>query len=176
MGGMKKMSDFLMILDQDAIGEEIKFSEPTDLIQAERLVAQIKESTDTKKRIEQIVQFVNDRANHLLEKEDKKISLAIECLKPFVKGIVMANLETNPKAKKSVDVLMGSAGFRDGRESIKILDEEQALKSCHQLGIETIIKESVSKNKVKEYIEAGHDAPMGTELDKGEETFTVKVV
>ena len=170
------MSDFLMILDQDAIGEEVTFSAPTDIVQAERLVAQIKESTDTKKRIEHIVQFVNDRARHLLDKEDTKIATATEFLQPFVKGIIAANLKANPKAKKSMDFLMGSAGFRAGLPSIKILDEEKALESCHALEIETIVKESVSKKKVKEYIDAGHDAPEGTEVDEGEETFTVKVI
>jgi len=170
------MSDFLTILDQDAVGDEVTFNAPTDLIQAERLMAHIKESTDTKKRIEHIIQFVNDRAQHLLEKEDVKIAKATGFLKPFVKGIITANLKSNPNAKKSMDFMMGSAGFRAGRTSINILDEEKALDSCHQYEIETIIKESVSKKKVKEYIDAGHEAPEGTEVDEGEETFTVKVI
>ena len=170
------MSDFLTILDEDAVGEEITLSAPTDLIQAERLVAQIKESTDTKKRIEKIVQFVNDRAQHLLEKENTKIVTATEFLRPFVKGIIAANLKSNPSAKKSMDFLMGSAGFRSGRPSVTILDEEKALESCHQYKIETITNETVSKTKVKEYIDAGYPAPAGTGVDEGEETFTVKVV
>ena len=170
------MSDFLTLLDKDAVGDEVTFNAPTDLIQAERLMAHIKESTDTKKRIEQIVKFVNDRAQYLLEKEDQKIVKATEFLRPFVKGIVAANLKTNPQAKKSIDFMLGSAGFRTGRTSIKIIDEEKALESCHTLGIETIVKESVSKKKVKGYIDEGHEAPVGTEVDEGEETFTVKVV
>jgi len=170
------MSDFLTILDQDAVGDEVTFNAPTDLIQAERLMAHIKESTDTKKRIEHIVKFVNERAQYLVEKEDTKIAKATGFLRPFVKGIVAANLKDNPKAKKSMDFMLGSAGFRDGRSSITILDEEKALDSCHTLGIETIVKESVSKKAVKGYIDEGHEAPGGTEVDEGEETFTVKVI
>lgn len=170
------MSDLLYLLDQDAVGEVETYNEARELIEAERLVATIKEKRDSIVRLKQMLEMVNMRGQALIQDKEEKIAKATNALRPFVAGLVATNIEHNPSGKKSVDFLAGSAGFRKGRTSIDIKDPDKALESCHKLGIETIVKESVSKTAVKGFIDKGNPAPEGTEVVEGEETFTVKTI
>lgn len=170
------MSDILTLLDESEVGEEVTFPNATDLIQAERMVATIKESNDAVVRIKQLRELVNHRADSLISREETKIKNATDALEPFVKGVVSENLKVNPKAKKSLDFLTGSAGFRKGKAKIEVEDEEKAIRACNELSIKTIIKVSVSKSAVMDYVKNGGNAPDGTKYVEGDESFSVKTV
>ena len=77
--------------------------------------------------------------------------------------------------RKSVKLPHGIAGFRQGQESVAILDEEEAIEWC-KANLSAAVKsvDSILKTEVKKSIEAGGAIPEGIKLKSGDRRFYVK--
>ena len=77
--------------------------------------------------------------------------------------------------RKSVILPHGTAGFRQGQESVDVLDDITALAWCKEnLPIAVKVVESISKTEVKNSIKAGGAIPDGIKLKPGDRRFYVK--
>jgi phage host-nuclease inhibitor protein Gam len=92
-----------------------------------------------------------------------------------VKKVIANKRKADPNAKKSINFVLGTAGYRKGKEKVDIENEETALNACHEFKIDTIIKETVSKKAIKTHIENGGPIPEGVKILPQEEKFYVKI-
>ncbi|MBW2037425.1 MAG: host-nuclease inhibitor Gam family protein [Deltaproteobacteria bacterium] len=119
-----------------------------------------------------VVQYIEKLDAYLINanKDDySTIEFFRQQLEPWVEDYL------REQKRKSVKLPHGTAGFRQGQESIEVLDEERALVWCKENLPEAIkITESIRKTEIKNAITAGGAVPDGVKLKQGERRFYVK--
>jgi hypothetical protein len=86
-----------------------------------------------------------------------------------VKKVIENNRKADPNAKKSINFVLGTAGYRKSKEKVEVEDEETALNACHEFKIDTIVKESLSKTAIRTHIEKGGPITEGVKILPPEE-------
>ena len=93
--------------------EPTEYSPVVDVIEAENMVGRILVAESNMERINQFLEYVKNRAQELIKKEESRIARAKESLEPFVKARIDENLKFDKNAKKSLSLTLGTVGFKN---------------------------------------------------------------
>lgn len=152
-------------------------SEVTSVTEVNQLVGGMMLAEERLNHIEQMrqqaIDMINARANALIEKEERRLERGREVLEPWVRMMIERNRKIDPKAKKSIDLLWGTAGYRKGRDKVEL--GEFGPEEAKALNIPVQTKEYVNKTDVLNHIKKTGQVPDGVEVTEAEERFYVKV-
>jgi len=163
-----------------ALFEPIEDEEPVaydackDVVEAEQMLGRIMIANQNIDRIKTFVEYVNNRASLLIDKEEERIEKAQDALEPFVKARIDENLKLDKNAKKSLKFTLGTAGFRRGQDRLEIKDMEGAVQFAESHNLPVKVVKSVGKTDLKNHVKSTGQIDDSFELIEGEEHFYVK--
>jgi hypothetical protein len=174
------MSETMLRLFDGISEDELEEWTPTDVAsvtEANQLVGTMMLAEERMHQVEQMrqqaIDMINARAEALLAKEEKKLERGREALEPWVRQMIERNKEIDPKAKRSIDLLWGTAGYRKGRDKVELV--EFGPEEAKKLEIPVQVKEYVNKTDVLNYIKKTGQVPDGVEVTEADDKFYVKV-
>ena len=154
--------------------EPTEYSPVVDVIEAENMVGRILVAESNMERINQFLEYVKNRAQELIKKEESRIARAKESLEPFVKARIDENLKFDKNAKKSLSLTLGTVGFKKNPDRLEIEDMEGAVRYAESHGIPIKVVKSVGKTALKDHVKQTGQVDESFKYIEGEEHFYVK--
>jgi phage host-nuclease inhibitor protein Gam len=145
--------------------------------EANRIVRRMREQRDAVERIAEQeaeeIATIRDRAHALREAHETRLEYLDAAYRPMLESFCAD--EIAGKKDRSVKLLSGTVGFRRGRSSLEITDEDAAMEWAREnLTSAIVVKESLAKTPITDLIEGTGEVPPGCEYHQAEDAFYVK--